>query len=809
MSAPLPLADPRDFLATVHPSLLDGEQIELRFIHPTRKKSDGSAYTEAVFYADPAAAVRAAERRRAGWNVHVGCTLRRGRDGTASGVSRAGAGWADIDAKLWHDQPDPKAAALAAIQAFPYRPTALVGSGGGYQPWWTFAEPTDLADEANRERLKQVSRALALAVCGPDLRPDPVQDLPRVLRLPGTLNHKYTPPRPVELVWLEPERRYDLLQLEHDLRDRYPWTFPFDVSRLPRPIAGDGFDGDDEELLARARTARNGPKFDRLFAGDWAGYPSESEGRYALLGELYFWTGGDPDRMERLARRSGFATEKFDTRRGGIPFIRWEIEKRGRDGGETYTPMPEPIPFRRHADPAVIGPDVAEVMVGGCAGCADLAQRVAELERQLAERDQDLDALRQQLRAVKCNQAEEKEALLALAERDDISETQKIGALVVSLTLPSLQREADTAAESGGVFAPFRQVVNGHTIYSAEALAKKCGIGASTARLLAKFWSAPGGPLSVEHARLLDRETGKALTPHPVNHLRLVIGGDEPLTPATAIRAFATATPTWEGAKGRHGGKRERGCPECGSLKLRRTTSCADCGALIDREEIDADGLSPDFDLANIPTAPSDQDDRFPSVPGAGADAAETPGVSDHLDRLPAPTSPLPVDDVLLVTQDDRLTGPGADDWWNVDESSPHAAAARAAAHVTGRCDGCGRSGFDLTVTRSWGSLCPTCHDEHLARGDLFGDLAAGGGQAGTLPLAFPQPLPLSTRACRWCFAPLDLKTARLIRAPGRRPYPVCPPCYEKPCPPGWESLGEPLDAPLVDLPAAAGAGDG
>lgn len=61
----------------------------------------------------------------------------------------------------------------------------------------------------------------------------------------------------------------------------------------------------DEELLDRARNAKNGAKFDRLWRGDTSEYPSHSEARFALLDLLAFWTGGDRGRMDRLFRQSG------------------------------------------------------------------------------------------------------------------------------------------------------------------------------------------------------------------------------------------------------------------------------------------------------------------------------------------------------------------------------------------------------------------------------------------------------------------------------------------------------------------------
>lgn len=57
----------------------------------------------------------------------------------------------------------------------------------------------------------------------------------------------------------------------------------------------------DRELLEKARNAGNGPKFRKLYdQGDVSSYGSESEADFALSSMLAFWTGRDPERMERL-----------------------------------------------------------------------------------------------------------------------------------------------------------------------------------------------------------------------------------------------------------------------------------------------------------------------------------------------------------------------------------------------------------------------------------------------------------------------------------------------------------------------------
>lgn len=70
----------------------------------------------------------------------------------------------------------------------------------------------------------------------------------------------------------------------------------------------------DSELLAKARTAKNGVKFCALYErGDISAYPSASEADLALCGVLAFWTAGDMEQIDRLFRCSAlFRKEKWD-----------------------------------------------------------------------------------------------------------------------------------------------------------------------------------------------------------------------------------------------------------------------------------------------------------------------------------------------------------------------------------------------------------------------------------------------------------------------------------------------------------------
>jgi putative DNA primase/helicase len=99
-------------------------------------------------------------------------------------------------------------------------------------------------------------------------------------------------------------------------------------------------DLEDEELLERARQARNGARFDRLWRGETGEYGSRSEADLALCGMLAFWTGGDPGRVDRLFRSSGLWRPKWDSRRGDGTYGTDTISKALRGKTEFWSANP-------------------------------------------------------------------------------------------------------------------------------------------------------------------------------------------------------------------------------------------------------------------------------------------------------------------------------------------------------------------------------------------------------------------------------------------------------------------------------------
>ena len=139
--------------------------------------------------------------------------------------------FAEFDAK---DFADDKTRILTHIAALPIAPSVMVDSGGGFHCYWLLREPFGIANERDRRHAKQLQADWVVFVGG-----DPgAKDLARVLRVPGTLNHKYDPPRPVKFVRTDFERAYKLAELNAAIPRGEPAEPP---NGSPAHVAGNGY----------------------------------------------------------------------------------------------------------------------------------------------------------------------------------------------------------------------------------------------------------------------------------------------------------------------------------------------------------------------------------------------------------------------------------------------------------------------------------------------------------------------------------------------------------------------------------------
>src|SRR5919107_3821965 len=185
------------YFSSLHYSLGAEERIEIRH----KLAGEGQPMCK-KFFADPAEAARYTVSLE-GDEVYAGVASRRGEVGTKVGITRLWEIWADLDLKHGHT----RESRLQQLMGLPYHHSILVWSGGGFHPYWLLDKPAEGVEELERAEL--VMQRLAEGLGG-----DPVHDRSRILRVPGTLNHKFSEPRPVTLEHCNPELRYRLDQLQ-------------------------------------------------------------------------------------------------------------------------------------------------------------------------------------------------------------------------------------------------------------------------------------------------------------------------------------------------------------------------------------------------------------------------------------------------------------------------------------------------------------------------------------------------------------------------------------------------------------------
>jgi hypothetical protein len=157
-----------------------------------------------------------------GHDVYAAVQPRRGRSGSAAAVAAIVALYADVDCgegKRFTNKAD----AIARLQSFALlglAPSLLVDSGNGFHAYWPLREALEPSDQ---DAWQSAMRALASS-----LDADPtVTDLPRILRVPGTLNWKNADdPKTVRLIHCDEARRFVL----YDFDDLPPVV----VSAAPR-----------------------------------------------------------------------------------------------------------------------------------------------------------------------------------------------------------------------------------------------------------------------------------------------------------------------------------------------------------------------------------------------------------------------------------------------------------------------------------------------------------------------------------------------------------------------------------------------
>lgn len=145
-----------------------------------------------------------------GWHVHFGINPRPlSRDKKEGDISEFLCFWVDLD--VGEDKPHKTLKeAEARVATFPLPPTRIIYSGGGLHVYWYLLEPITIESSDQREKLKTILRGLIHRLAG-----DPSgSSLERVMRLPGTINHKNGNMCTVKPDTFDTPRQYTIVDFE-------------------------------------------------------------------------------------------------------------------------------------------------------------------------------------------------------------------------------------------------------------------------------------------------------------------------------------------------------------------------------------------------------------------------------------------------------------------------------------------------------------------------------------------------------------------------------------------------------------------
>ncbi len=172
------------------------------------------------FFAGAGEAEAYAKEQSATCDVYYGVGLIGGTPsgrGKARDVGAIGALWADIDlvgpGRTAKPLPVTVGEARGILDGLPHAPSLLVHSGHGLHAYWLLKEPWTFDTDEERARAATFARGWHGAVCAAagslGWHIENLGDLARVLRLPGTLNHKSAPPVEVRIIESHVDRRYN------------------------------------------------------------------------------------------------------------------------------------------------------------------------------------------------------------------------------------------------------------------------------------------------------------------------------------------------------------------------------------------------------------------------------------------------------------------------------------------------------------------------------------------------------------------------------------------------------------------------
>jgi len=139
-------------------------------------------------------------------NCYFSPATRAKRDGAKEAIFQISSLWVDMDRKDFPSDDEWKKTVQKIVE-FPLKPTFVISTGGGRHVYWQMKEP---APNVDIPKVENLLKRLASYFQG-DRKST---DASHILRIPGTLNFKYTPAREVIQTYPKKEGEYNEYSLE-------------------------------------------------------------------------------------------------------------------------------------------------------------------------------------------------------------------------------------------------------------------------------------------------------------------------------------------------------------------------------------------------------------------------------------------------------------------------------------------------------------------------------------------------------------------------------------------------------------------
>ena len=209
--------------------------------------------------------------------------------------------------------PEAKADKLNEIKLWAKQPACIIDSGGGLHVYVWLCDAFLLDTPEKRQRAIDLQYAFVEMVKSDD----GAKDLARVLRIPGTFNHKpkFGANKPlVAIVLWQPTQTHELREIEAVLQPYIDARTKAAIYEAHTP-SSHAVSLSDKELLDVLFHSKNGTQYRELFLGNLLSAGNDhSKADQIFCNGLAWLTGRDIGRMDSLFRQSGLYREKWEVK---------------------------------------------------------------------------------------------------------------------------------------------------------------------------------------------------------------------------------------------------------------------------------------------------------------------------------------------------------------------------------------------------------------------------------------------------------------------------------------------------------------